>query len=286
MDIQWYPGHMAKAKRMLREQIKLVDVVLEIRDARIPVSSGNPDLKQLLGHKKLLIVLNKADLADEQVTQEWLAYFCGLGEKAVALSARPEEVKMLPALIRELTKEQEIKWQTRGMRPRPRRAMVVGIPNVGKSSLINSITKRSSAKTGNKPGVTRGNQWVRIRRDLELLDTPGLLWPKFDSPQTGLLLALTGAIKEEVYEPLQVALNFIGLMREKRPGLFAKAYGLTVASEQTDWDILNALGNRWGLLKAGGAVDEDKTAIRLLQEFRKGKLGKITLEVPDKIKRG
>lgn len=286
MDIQWYPGHMAKAKRLLREQIKLVDAVLEIRDARIPLSSGNPDLKQLLGHKKRLIVLNKADLADEQMTQEWLSFFAGQGEKAVALSARPEEVKMLPVLLRELTKEQEIKWLSRGMRPRPRRAMVVGIPNVGKSSLINSITKKSSAKTGNKPGVTRGNQWVRIRRDLELLDTPGLLWPKFASPQTGLFLALTGAIKEEVYEPLHVALNFIGLMRDRQPGLFAEVYGLTAEREQSDWDILNALGHRWGLLKAGGAVDEDKTAIRLLQEFRKGKLGNITLETPENIKRG
>lgn len=286
MNIQWYPGHMAKAKRLLREQIKLVDVVLEIRDARIPVSSGNPDLKQLLGHKKRLIVLNKADLADEQATKDWLAYFACQGEKAVALSARPEEVKIVPTLIRELTREQEIKWQSKGMRPRPRRAMVVGIPNVGKSSLINSITKKSSTKTGNKPGVTRGNQWVRIRRDLELLDTPGLLWPKFASPKTSLLLALTGAIKEEVYEPLHVALNFIGLMREKHPGFFAQAYGLTEETDQTDWDILDALGNRWGLLKAGGAVDDDKTAVRLLQEFRKGKLGKITLETPEKIKRG
>ncbi|HHY59189.1 MAG TPA: ribosome biogenesis GTPase YlqF [Clostridia bacterium] len=286
MDIQWYPGHMAKAKRILAEQIKLVDVVLEVRDARIPASSGNPDLKKLLGNKKSLIVLNKADLAEEAATQAWLSFFAGRGEQAVALAARPEEVKALPVVIRELAREQVRKWQSQGLRSRPIRVMVVGIPNVGKSSLINGIIRRSSARTGDQPGVTRGTQWVRIRRDLELLDTPGILWPKFDSPQTGLLLAVTGAIKEDVLDPVEVAQAFLALIRERFPGLLAAIYGLVDEPSQTGWDLLQALGRRWGLLQAGGIVDEVKTARRLLQEFRKGKLGRMTLEMPDQAKRG
>ncbi|HHW08005.1 MAG TPA: ribosome biogenesis GTPase YlqF [Clostridia bacterium] len=281
MDIQWYPGHMAKAKRLLSEQIKLVDVVLEVRDARIPISSGNPDLRQLLGNKKAMIVLNKADLAEEDATRAWLSFFTARGEKAVALAARPEEVRVLPVMIRELAEELLLKWKEKGLRSRPVRVMVVGVPNVGKSSLINSIIRRSSTRTGDRPGVTRGTQWVRIRRDLELLDTPGLLWPKFDSPETGLLLAITGAVKEEVFEAVQVAQGFISLVRQRRPGLLAGVYGLAEDAGHTDWDILYALGNRWGLLKSGGAVDEEKTARRLLQEFRKGKLGRMTLEMPE-----
>ncbi|NLL18477.1 MAG: ribosome biogenesis GTPase YlqF [Clostridia bacterium] len=282
MDIQWYPGHMAKAKRLLREQLKLVDVVLEVRDARIPVSSGNPDLAELLGNKKRIILLNKADLADGKRSQEWVNYFAGEGIKAIAITARPGDVKHLPSLIEETASETERRRRKKGMAPRPKRAMVVGIPNVGKSSLINSVIKRSSAKTGDKPGVTRGNQWVRVRPDLEFLDTPGLLWPKFSSPETGFFLAVTGAIRQEVYDPVEVAHGFVDLLVERWPGLLAQTYQV-VEERQPAHEILIALGKKWGLLRAGGAVDEEKAAIRLLQDYRKGKLGSLTLEQPPDI---
>lgn len=278
MDIQWYPGHMAKAKRLLKEQLKLVDVVLEVRDARIPISSGNPDLAELLGNKKRLIVLNKADLADSKSNQAWVSYFAGTGIKAIAVTARPGKVKQLPLLIEELASDTERRRRQKGIASRPKRAMVVGIPNVGKSSLINSIIRRSSAKTGDKPGVTRGNQWVRVRPGLEFLDTPGLLWPKFSSPETGFFLAVTGAIRQEVYDPVEIAHGFLDFLVKHWPGLLAQAY--QIEENQPAHEILVALGDKWGFLRAGGVIDEEQAAIRLLQDFRKGKLGSLTLEQP------
>lgn len=278
MDIQWYPGHMAKAKRLLREQLKLVDVVLEIRDARIPYSSGNPDLEKLLGTRKRLIVLNKADLADDQSSREWIEYFAAQDIRAVAVSARPNQVRHLPGLIGELAEDRERYRREKGLGGRLLRAMVVGIPNVGKSSLINSVIRRSSAKTGDKPGVTRGNQWVRVKPGLDFLDTPGLLWPKFSSPETGFFLAVTGAIKQEVYDPVEVACRFIVLLTQKWPGLLTQTY--EVPEQEESHLILTGIGQKWGFLRTGGAVDVEKAAVRLLQDYRKGKLGRLTLEKP------
>lgn len=280
MEIQWYPGHMAKAKRLLREQLKLVDVVLEIRDARIPLSSSNPDLDELLGTKKRLIILNKADLANRQITQEWINYFAERGLTAVALTASPAGVKGLPRIVEELIVEKKRLRSVKGMAPRPARAMVVGIPNVGKSSLINSVVRRGSAKTGNKPGVTKGNQWIRIKAGLDFLDTPGILWPKFTAPETGFLLAVTGAIRQEVYDGVEVAQKLLTLLREHWPGLLADTYDV-VGEGLNSHELLEALGRRWGLLMTGGMVDHDKAAVRLLQDFRKGKLGALTLEKPE-----
>lgn len=281
MKIQWYPGHMAKAKRLLREQLRLVDIVLEIRDARIPMSSANPELDGLLGNKKRLLILNKKDLADPVSTNMWLDYFKKENIMAIALSARPNEAKKLVPLIEKIVSEDQARRTKKGMRPRAKRAMVVGIPNVGKSSLINSIIGRSSARTGNKPGVTKGNQWVRIKPGLELLDTPGLLWPKFISPETGFFLAATGAIKEEVFDVVNVAERLLEFLEEKHPDILNKSYG-DLPENLVAHELLLELGEKWGFLMSGGKVDREKAGVRFLQEFRNGKLGCLSLELPSR----
>lgn len=282
MDIQWYPGHMAKAKRLLREQIKLIDVILELRDARIPISSGNPDLVELLGQKQRIVVLNKADLAEQEGNKKWQDYFAKEGIPSIALSSHSKETDKLVKMIEQLTNEDDQIRIRKGMNPRAKRIMVVGIPNVGKSTLVNNLAGRKSAKIADKPGVTRGNQWFRVRKDLELLDTPGLLWPKFTNLETGFMLALTGTIKQEIFDQVKVAKKFLELILEKQPGLLTDAYGITDLDESIlTINRLEALGKRWGLLKTGGIVDLEKTASRLLLEFRRGKLGRLTLEYPE-----
>ncbi|MFA5536091.1 MAG: ribosome biogenesis GTPase YlqF [Bacillota bacterium] len=281
MEIQWYPGHMAKAKRLLSEQLKLIDIVLELRDARIPISSSNPDLADLLRLRQRIVVLNKADLADQKGNMLWVDYLVQNGKQAIALSSHSREINKLSKMIEQAADENNQARSKKGINPRAQRIMVVGIPNVGKSTLINSLIGKSRAVTANKPGVTRGNQWYRVGRTLELLDTPGLLWPKFTGPDTGFMLALTGSVRQEIYERVEVAQRFLKMMQAREVNILEHIYDIKDLSEnRTTSEQLQALGKRWGFLKAGGLIDLEKTADRLLLEFRKGKLGKLTLEYP------
>ncbi|MDS1029928.1 ribosome biogenesis GTPase YlqF [Bacillota bacterium LX-D] len=278
MQVQWYPGHMAKAKRMLKEQLKLVDIVIEVLDARIPISSGNPDLNTLIRGKPRLIVLNKSDLADSAENKKWIKYFADSGFKTVAVNSSLREG--MDQLTKAASQLAEVKMQqitAKGLRPRPVRAMVIGVPNVGKSSLINALVRKTSTKTANKPGVTKGKQWVRVLPNLELLDTPGLLWPKFDSLQVGFNLAVTGAISDQVYDLVEAAMELLEFLKNYAAKNLMEKYKLKDLN-LPNYDLLEEIGRKRGLLRAGGVVEIEKTALMLLQEFRQGKLGKLTLE--------
>jgi ribosome biogenesis GTPase A len=278
LGVHWYPGHMAKAKRILREQLKLVDVAVEVLDARIPTSSQNPDLDLMLGGRPRILVLNKADLAEKEETRAWLAYYRGEGKKAVAVDAvRRTGANILTRYLFQSAGRQKAGRIGHSLLSKSVRVMVVGIPNVGKSSLINCLVRRTRAKTAAQPGVTRGPQWIRIEKGLELLDTPGLLWPRFTSPETGFHLAITGAISDRVYDWGEMAAYLIRYLQEYREGLLAKQYGLENDFGQEE-ELLKVLARKWGFLQTGGITDTEKAALRLLQDFRQGKLGRITLE--------
>lgn len=281
MEIQWYPGHMVKTKKLIRENLKLVDVVLEVIDARIPFSSSNPDLRGLIGNKEKLVVLNKADLADPAVTRAWINYFKLMGTTAVDMdSARGRGVDELLKGIHHIGDKLAERWKKRGRLHKPVRIMVVGIPNVGKSSLINRISRKGSAKTGDKPGVTRGKQWIKVDRGIMLLDTPGVLWPKFVNEQSGYHLAFTGAIKDEVLDKIEIAIKLIDSLKEKRVELLAEKYEISELEEE-NYKILQQIGTSRGCLAAGGTVDTLRAASILLEDFRSGRLGRISLESPD-----
>lgn len=272
MSIQWFPGHMAKARRLLGEQLKVVDVVIELADARLPLSSRNPILKELLGNKSRLLLLNKIDLADEEWAERWLNV---LRQDAAALTvsaATGQGFRRIFPELERLASGQMAKLAAKGVRPRSMRVMVVGIPNIGKSTFINQLSGSAKAKTGNKPGVTRGNQWIRIHEKVELLDTPGLLWPKFEDPEVGLKLAATGAIKDEVFNQEELAEWLLGWLKtfhsEALVSYQAKGVELT----------LEGIGRARGCLVQGGAVDRLKAAQQILRDFRQGRLGRITLD--------
>lgn len=278
MQIQWYPGHMAKAKRLLKEQLKLVDLVIEVLDARIPRSSSNPEFANLVGKKPRIIVLNKEDLAEAEENIKWINYFQTNGFLAIKMnSTNRKGVDVLFQTIKKAVSERQKNLVAKGLLPRPTRAMVVGIPNVGKSSLINNLVQRGSAKTGKKPGVTKGQQWIRLLPDLELLDTPGLLWPKFEEPQVGFHLALIGAISDQVFDVTEVAVKFIEFLRNVYPSALIQRYKLE-RLEGDSYLLLEQIGRKRGLIGTGGTVEIDKAALTLLQDFRQGKLGRITLE--------
>ncbi|WP_227766680.1 ribosome biogenesis GTPase YlqF [Zhaonella formicivorans] len=278
MQVQWYPGHMAKAKRMLAEQLKLIDLVIEVLDARIPRSSANPDLNNLIGAKPRLSVLNKADLADPKASREWISYFANLGIKALAVNSNRREGMADVVKAAELLAEDKLmQGRRKYLLKRPVRAIVVGIPNVGKSSLINGLVKKSSARTGDKPGITKGKQWIRVLTNLELLDTPGLLWPKFEEPEVGFHLAITGAISDQVYDLVEAAVKLLAVLKREYAAALIDRYKLTELKEDNH-KLLEELGVRRGLLGPGGIVEVEKTALMLLQDFRQGKLGRITLE--------
>ncbi|HEY8347906.1 MAG TPA: ribosome biogenesis GTPase YlqF [Symbiobacteriaceae bacterium] len=278
--IQWFPGHMAKARRMLQENAPLVDVVLEILDARCPAASSNPDLMRLVANKARIKVLNKADLADPDATRRWVAYFRGKGEVAVPLDAQKGTgVRELIAAIREAFAPRLAEWTARGRKPRPARVMAVGIPNVGKSSAINRLVGARKAAVGDRPGVTRGKQWVRIGGSIELLDMPGVLVPKFEDPWDGVLLAAVGCIKEEVFDPREVAGQILPLLWEKVPDGVRQRFGLTELSPVPE-ENLEAIGRARGLLRSGGVVEDEKVAALVLREFREGRLGRLTLQEP------
>ncbi len=280
MHIQWYPGHMAKAKRLLIEQIKVVDLIIEIRDARIPISSTNQDLLELTGDKPRIIVLNKSDLADPNRTSEWEHI---LKKEAFAVvrvnSLDRKGTKTVVAKCQEASKGMFEKRASKGLLPRAVRAMVLGIPNVGKSSFINAMVKKGSARTGNKPGVTRGNQWVRLLKNIELLDTPGILWPRFEDQRTGEYLAYTGAISEKTFDIEEVALRLIKLLKDEYPGTISSFYGLD-SEEGEPYMVLDNVGEKRHFLDKKGAVQTERTAYRMLHDFQEGKLGNYTLDNP------
>ena len=279
MNIQWYPGHMTKARRMMEEDIKLIDLVIELVDARLPLSSRNPDIDNLAKNKARLILLNKADLSDERINNQWTDYFKEKGFFVVKLDSRSGAgMKAINGVIQEACKEKIERDRKRGIINRPVRAMVVGIPNVGKSTFINSYAKKACAKTGNKPGVTKGNQWIKLNKNLELLDTPGILWPKFEDQQIGLRLAMAGSINDEILNIAELAVHLIKFLKETYPGTISERYG--VEEDTKELDILENIGVKRGCLKKGSVIDIDKAADIIIDEFRAGKLGRISLERP------
>lgn len=279
MNIQWYPGHMTKAVRMMQEDIKLIDIVIELVDARVPYSSKNPDIDELAKNKFRLIVLNKVDLADEKVTNLWEQYYKDKGYSVVRINARSGAgMKSVTGVIQETCKEKLERDRKRGIINRPIRAMIVGIPNVGKSTFINSFAGKACTKTGNKPGVTKGKQWIRINKNVELLDTPGILWPKFEDQQVGIRLAEIGSIKDDILNVRELAHALILYLIETYPGILSERYG--VDETQEAFQILEQIAvNRQCKVK-GGQLDYDKAAAILLENYRNGKLGRITLERP------
>lgn len=279
--IQWYPGHMVKAKKLVRENLKLVDVVIELVDARIPVSSRNPVINEILNDKPRVMVLNKADLANETMTGKWEQYFTELGAPvAVVNSHTGQGINKLLSFIRQQAKEILERHTAKGRQPRAIRSMIVGIPNVGKSSLINKMAGKGTAKTADKPGVTRGKQWIRLNKEIELLDTPGILWPKFTDPEVGFKLAVTGAIKDEVINIEQVVMKLLDLLKKIAPGKLMVRYKLTELPDDNN-ELLQVIGVKRGCLVSGGQVDTLKTATIVLNEFRGGKIDRFTLDIPE-----
>ena len=279
MDFQWYPGHMTKAKRMMQEDIRLVDLVIELLDARAPLSSRNPDIDELAGGKARLIILNKADLADDAVTQQWQSFFEERGFNVCSINAGdPRSIKKTGPAVLKACEAKMNRDKARGIRPRPVRAMVAGIPNVGKSTFINSYAKKAAAKTGNRPGVTKGRQWIRAGKNTELLDTPGILWPKFEDQSIGLKLALLGTIKDEIMNTEELSLELIKMLDKRYPGTVENYYGLGVPGRPED--VLREIARVRGCVKAKGEPDLFKAANMLNENFRKGKIGRFSLESP------
>ena len=284
MNIQWYPGHMTKAKRAMKEDVKLVDLVIELVDARAPLASRNPDIDSLAAGKGRVILLNKADLASEKANAAWISYFEGQGFQVMKIDARAKAtLKQLNALIQEACKEKIERDRRRGILNRPVRAMVVGIPNVGKSTFINSFAGKAAAKTGNKPGVTKGNQWIRLNKQVELLDTPGILWPKFEDQQVGLKLAFTGAINDDILDPENMAIAFINHMISRNPDCLRNRYQITFDTIEEPHVILEKIAMARGFKKKGDEPDLERAGKILMDEYRGGKLGRLTLELPEDI---
>ena len=279
MNFQWYPGHMTKAKRQMQEDIKLIDLVIELVDARIPLSSRNPDIDDLGKNKYRLILMNKSDLADKRETEKWSEYFKKKGFFVVSLDARTKNsMKSITDVVMEACKEKIERDRKRGIKNRPVRAMVVGITNVGKSTFINSYAGKACAKTGNKPGVTKGKQWIRLNKNVELLDTPGILWPKFEDQTVGLKLALIGSIKDEILNVDELAIELIKILIERYPGTLNSRYEVDESAEITD--IIYGVAANRNCIQKGGEADYSKAAALVLDDFRSGKLGNITLESP------
>ena len=277
MNIQWYPGHMTKARRMMQEDIKLIDIVIELVDARLPLASKNPDIDDLAKGKARLILLNKSDMADPKYTKLWESYFKAKGFFVLQINARTGAgMKAVTGVVNEACKEKIERDRRRGIKNRPIRAMIVGIPNVGKSTFINSYAGKACTKTGNKPGVTKGKQWIKLNKNVELLDTPGILWPKFDDQKVGMRLAFVGSIKDDILNMEELALKLLEFLTEKYPGVLQERYGVEETGAPVE--ILGAIAKVRGCLKKGEELDYAKASGILFDEFRSGKIGKITLE--------
>ena len=282
VNVNWFPGHMTKALRTMEGDLKLVDAVIELTDARIPRSSRNPALDEMLGQKPRLVLLNRADLADPAATERWLRYYRASGVAALAADSRGGKgVEKLPAAMRGLLKEKLERLAAKGQASRPIRAMVVGIPNVGKSTFINKAAGRKAAAAGNKPGVTKGRQWITVDRSLELLDTPGVLWPRFEDPAVGEHLAFTGAVKEEILDQEALALRLAELLNREYRELFRARYKLGDTEGLDGPALLEAAARKRGFLVSGGETDLERMSRVLLDEFQAGSLGRITLEEPE-----
>ena len=279
--IQWYPGHMKKARELVEENLKLVDVVVELLDARIPAASANPMLREIIGDKPRVVALNKKDLADEKMTKRWLEHFRDEKLPAVALdSVTGKGMRELLSLIEKAAKYRTEKLVSKGVAARKARVMVLGIPNVGKSSLINRLAGAAKAKTADKPGVTRAKQWIRIGADVDLLDTPGILWPKFEDPEVGLRLAFTGAVNDEIYDMENVAHLHLAALRRDHPERLQERFKFKEELPETTEALMDAIGRKRGCLLKGGRIDLEKVQHILLSEFRMGKFGKISLDEP------
>ena len=283
MNVQWYPGHMTKAKRQMQEDLKLIDLIIELVDARVPLSSRNPDIDQLGQNKSRLILLNKADLADERQNEAWKEYFQKRGFHVVKVDSRNGSgMKTIQNVIQEACKEKIERDRRRGIKNRPIRAMVAGIPNVGKSTFINTFAGKACAKTGNRPGVTKGKQWIRLNKNVELLDTPGILWPKFEDQQVGIRLACVGSIKDDILNMEELALWLIEHLRTNYSGFLEKRYG--ISEEGTAVEILGKIARARGCLKKGEELDYVKASGLLFDDFRGGKIGRVTLECAEQEK--
>lgn len=281
MTIQWFPGHMAKARREVSEKLKLVDIIFELVDARLPLSSRNPMIDQVINQKPRLLILNKQDMADESETRKWLSYFDERGHKAVAInSLEGKGLQVVTKAAQELLAEKWARMKARGMKPRAIRAMIVGIPNVGKSTLINRLAKKNIAKTGNTPGVTKAQQWIKVGKELELLDTPGILWPKFEDQEVGFKLALTGAIKDTVTNMEDLAVYGLRFLSVHYPERMKERYGLEFVHEELV-DTFDHIGKLRRVFGQGGEIDYDQVAELIVRDIRSQHLGKVTFDFVD-----
>ena len=279
-DIQWYPGHMTKAKRMMQENIKLIDIVIELVDARVPLSSKNPDIDELAKNKYRMILLNKSDLADNRTTAKWESYYKEKGYFVYCLDSRKNTgMKAITDMVQEACKEKLERDKKRGILNRPIRAMVVGIPNVGKSTFINSYAKKACAKVGNKPGVTKGKQWIKLNKNLELLDTPGILWPKFEDNLIGMRLAFIGSINDQILYSEELATDFIKYLDTCYPDSISSHYGFE--KKEDPYKTLEEIARVRRCLGKNETLDIKKAAMILMDDFRSGKIGRITLELPE-----
>ena len=281
MNIQWYPGHMTKTRRQIEADLKQVDAVCEIVDARIPASSRNPDIDAICGDKPRIMILNRIDLADPAATQRWADHFRSKGMAVVMTDCKSRKgITSFQPAVRSVLKEKIERNAARGMN-KPVRAMIVGIPNVGKSTFINQVSGRKGAKAENRPGVTRGKQWVTVDNGLLLLDTPGILWPKFEDPEVGMMLAYTGAVKDGILDIEELACNLIALLHKRYPEALKERYGIEAEQGTPGYELLELAGRRRGYLVSGGEINTERMAKVLVDEYRNAKLGKFTLEEPE-----
>lgn len=282
MTIQWYPGHMAKARREIKEKLKLVDFVMELVDARAPISSQNPMLQEVLDNKPKLLVLMKKDLADDIETKKWLAYFKENEIPAIAIDVnQKQDIQQVIQMAKQLGNKKLEKLKKRGIQTRAARAMIVGIPNVGKSTLINRLANKKIAKTGDRPGVTKHQIWIKIKKEFDLLDTPGILWPKFEDEEVGYRLAAIGTIKDQLLSLQDITAYTIKYLQKQYPNLLKQRYGIEQDMEDM-WDIFVAIGKNKGALESGGHVNFDRVAEIVLRDLRDGRIGKVTLEIVEK----
>ena len=282
MNIQWYPGHMTKTRRMMEENLKLVDAVCELLDARIPISSRNPDIDAICGTKPRMVILNRIDLADPQMVKRWTEYFKGRGMAVIQTDCKSRKgINTFEPALRSLLQEKLRRYEEKGQVGRPLKVMIVGIPNVGKSTFINQVAGRKGAKAENRPGVTRGKQWVTVSPSLLLLDTPGILWPRFEDPQVGIRLAYTGAVKDDILDIEGLSCHLMQMLWQRYPDAIRERYKIEAPADADGYELLTAAGRKRGFLISGGEVDTERMARVLLEEYRSCKLGRFTLEGPE-----
>ena len=280
--VQWFPGHMAKTRRLIKESLPFVDLVTEIVDARIPMSSSNPELKEMIGNKPRIVLLNKCDVADEKATAKWVEYYKKNGMFALPVDCRSGKgLNAYLPLVREVLKDKIQRNTEKGMVGKPLRVMVVGIPNTGKSSFINKMAGRNRAKVADKPGVTRSNSWFAVGNGVELLDTPGVLWPKFEDKAVGDKLAFIGSVKDEILDIEMLAMRLINVLKNGYCDRITERFKITGFEDKEDYEILEMIGRKRGMLISGGEIDTERASIMLLDEYRGGKLGRLTLELPE-----